>query len=67
MIQLLGTDFDICLMTLWNVAFRALFSYFLQSDLTCSCKNIGNNKRIECLSDDSTIFISVLLYLCKEF
>ena len=29
---------DILSMTLWNVACRALVSYFLQSDLTYSCK-----------------------------
>ena len=29
-------------------------------------KKNGNNKRIECLSNDSTVFISVLLCLCKE-
>ena len=27
----------------------------------------GNNKRTDCLSNDSTILISVLLSLCKEF
>ena len=27
----------------------------------------GNSKRIECLSNDSTVLISVLLCLCKEF
>ena len=53
-------------MTLWNAACRALVSYFLQSDLTYSLKNT-NNKRIEFLSNDSTVFISVLLCLCKEF
>ena len=34
MIQLLGTDFDVCLITLRIDAFRASVSYFLQSDLT---------------------------------
>ena len=29
-ITFLGIDFDISLMTLWNVACRALVSYFLQ-------------------------------------
>ena len=29
----IGIDFDILLITLWNVACRALVSYFLQSDL----------------------------------
>ena len=33
-----GIDFDILLMTLWNVSCRAPVSYFLQSDLTCSCR-----------------------------
>ena len=27
----------------------------------------GNSKRIECLSNDSTVLVSVLLCLCKEF
>ena len=27
----------------------------------------GNSKRIECLSNDSTVLISGLLCLCKEF
>ena len=54
-------------MTFWNVACRTLVSYFLQSDLTYSCKKNGNNKIIECLSNDSTVFISVPLCLCKEF
>ena len=27
----------------------------------------GNSKRIECLSSDSTVLVSVLLCLCKEF
>ena len=31
-------DSDILLMTLWNAACRALVSYLLKSDLTCSCK-----------------------------
>ena len=50
-------------MTLWNVACRALVSYFL-----CIEKS-GNSKRIECLSNDSTVLVSVLLCLCtcKEF
>ena len=51
-------------MTLWNAACRTLVSFF-QSDLTYSCKKNGNNKRIECLSNDSTVLISVLLCLCK--
>ena len=38
MIQILSANFNICLMTLWNAAFRALVSYFLQSDLTYSRK-----------------------------
>ena len=63
----LGIDFDILLMTIWNAACRALVSYFLQSDLTYFRKKNDDNKRIECLSNDSTIFISVLLCLCKEF
>ena len=29
--------------------------------------NNCNNKRIECLPNDSTVLISVLLCLCKEF
>ena len=28
---------------------------------------MANNKRTECLSNDSTVLISVLLYLCKDF
>ena len=35
---MLGIDFDILLMALWNAACRALVSHFLQSDLICSCK-----------------------------
>ena len=27
----------------------------------------GNSKRIECLSNDSAVLVSVLLCLCKEF
>ena len=27
----------------------------------------GNDERIECLSNDSTVLISVVLCLCKEF
>ena len=27
----------------------------------------GNSKRIECFSNDSTVLVSVLLCLCKEF
>ena len=38
----LGIDFDILLMTLWNVACRALVSYFLQSDLTYGNNNISS-------------------------
>ena len=41
-----------------------LFSSFRSEPILV--KN-GNNKRIECLSNDSTVFISVLLCLCKEF
>ena len=52
-------------MTLWNVACRALVSYFLQSDLTCSCNNNGNNKRIECLSNDYSVFI-LFYYACAK-
>ena len=33
----LGIDFSMLLKTLWNVACRALVSYFLHSDLTYSC------------------------------
>ena len=62
----MGIDFDIFLMTLWNVACRALVSYFLRSDLTILVEKNGNNERIECLSNDSTVLISVLC-LCKEF
>ena len=51
---------------LQNAACRAQVSCFLQSDLTHSCKKNGDNKRKECLSNDSTIFISILLCLCKE-
>ena len=40
--------------------------YFLWSDLTYTCRKNGNNKRIECLSNDSTVLISVLLCLCKS-
>ena len=43
-------------MTLWNVACRALVSYFL-------LEKCGNSKRIECLSNDSTVLVFVLLYL----
>ena len=39
---------------------------FLTSSVILVEKN-GNNKRIECLSNDSTILISVPLCLCKEF
>ena len=53
----MGIAFDILLMMLWNAA----------SDLTILVKKSGNCKRIECLSNDSTVFISVLLRLCKEF
>ena len=45
-------------MTLWNAACRVLVSYFLQLDV--SVKKNGNNKRIEYLSNDFTVFISVL-------
>ena len=31
-------DFDMLLMMLWNVACRALVSYFLHLDLTYSCR-----------------------------
>ena len=58
---------SILLMTLWNAACMALVSYFLQSDLTYLVKKNGNNKITECLSNDSTVFISVLSSLCKEF
>ena len=44
----------------YNAACRALVCYFLESDLTYYCKKNGNNKMIECLSNDSTVFISVL-------
>ena len=55
-------------MTLWNVACRALVSYFLQSVLKALlAEKNSNNKRIECLSNGSTVLISVLLCLCKEF
>ena len=54
-------------MTLWNVACKALDFYFLQSDLLILVEKSGNTKRIECLSNDSTVLISVLLGLCKEF
>ena len=67
MIQILGIDCDILLMTLRNAACRALVFYFLQSDLTYSRKKNGNSKITECLSNDSTVFISVLSCLCKEF
>ena len=60
-------DFDILLMTLWNDACRAFVSYFLDSDLSYSCKKNGKNKRIDCLSNDSAILISVLLCMYKEF
>ena len=53
-------------MILWNVACRALVSYFLRSDLTILVEKNGNNKRIECLSNDSAVLISVLLCFCKE-
>ena len=51
----------------WNVACRAVVSYFLQSNLTYSCKKNGsNNKRTECLSNDfQPIFISVH-YACAK-
>ena len=41
----------------------ALASYFLRSNLTILVEKNGNNKRIECLSNDSTVPISVLLCL----
>ena len=59
----MGIDFDIFLMTLWNAACRALVSYFLQSDLTYSCKKNGNNKKIGCLSNDSTVLF-LFYYAC---
>ena len=49
---------------MWNVACSALVSYFRQSILA---EKNGNNKRMECLSNDSAALISVLLCLCKEF
>ena len=30
-------------------------------------KTNGNNRRIECLLNESTVVISVPLFLCKEF
>ena len=57
------------LMSLRNVACRALVSYFLLSrfKLPILVEKNGNNKRIERLSNESTVLISVLLCLCKEF
>ena len=54
----MGIDFDILLLTLWNVVCKALVSYFLQSDLTYSCN--GNNKRIGCLSNGNNKRIGCL-------
>ena len=51
-------------MTLWNDACRALFFVFFSIPILV--KKNGNYKRKECLSNDSTVFISVLLCLCKE-
>ena len=52
-------------MTLWNAGLLFLI-FFSQIEPILAEKN-GNNKRIECLSNDCTILISVLLCLCKEF
>ena len=54
------------LMTLWNVACRALVSCFLWSDLTYSCRKEWN--RIECLSNDSTVlqFSFLFYYACAK-
>ena len=44
-----------------------LFLIFFSQTYLILVKKNDNNKRIECLSNDSTVFISVLLCLCKEF
>ena len=54
-------------MTSWNATFWALVFYFFCQRWPILVKNNGNNKRIECVSNDSTIFISILLCLRKEF
>ena len=44
-----------------------LFLIFFSQIYSILVKKDANNKRIACLSNDSTIFISILLCLCKEF
>ena len=44
-----------------------LFLILFSQILPILVKKDGNNKRMECLSNDSTIFLSILLCLCKEF
>ena len=44
-----------------------LFLIFFSQIYHILVKKNDNNKRIECLSNDSTVFISVLLCLYKEF
>ena len=47
-------------MTFWDADWDCVSS-FVQSNLTYSCRKNSNNKRIDCLSNDSTVFISILL------
>ena len=44
-----------------------LFFIFFSQILPVLVEENGNNKRIECFSNDSTVLISVPLCLCKEF
>ena len=66
-IQFFGIDFDILLMTLYNVVCRAIVFIFFRQIKPILVKKNGNNKRIECLSNDSIVLMSVLLCLCKQF
>ena len=43
-----------------------LFLVFFSQILTYSCRRNGNNKVIECSSNDSTVLISVLLMLVQR-
>ena len=44
-----------------------LLFLFRRSYLTCSCKKRMVIIKEQCLSNDSTVLISVLLCMCKEF